>query len=594
MDLKFEDLSYFVNCGIFRRDKKQIIKSISGEFKACELTAVMGPSGSGKTTLLNILSGFNTDEFSGPITVNREPRDLREFTKHSAYIMQEENLFPLLSVRESMSFAVKFKTGIKLTKIEQEAKVESTLRMLKLENTDTFIQSLSGGQRKRISIAIELLNDPQIIFLDECTTGLDSFAASQCLGLLKEIARTGRTVICTIHQPSARQFEMFDQLYVIAEGSCIFNGPVNCLVPFLKECEIPCPSSYNPADYVIEVASNDYGPHNNRLRKQIENGKINFEKNWIEMKNNNLNNNDSNNNLNNNNYICHQHWNPNSIDDSKYSSSFLRQLKLLLLRNFLFMYRDKTYMQLRLGMSIFLSLLIGGLYFQIGYDASNMISSFQFVMCSVYIQTYTAYFSMMVRFPLDYAIVKREHFNRHYSSMAYYLAFNLADSPLLIVCSLSSNILAYAMAGMPLEFYRVSLVAVIGVLTSFSAQIFGIFCGSMSNVVITVVIAIPIMIWHVTFCGGFVFQKDASPLLQWNYEIDFLKHAADGVATAVFGWDREKLPCSKMYCHFQRPADLLKNLQISQNVYKIFISVSIILGALHLVTYFNMKYRLKK
>ncbi|KAL7026377.1 hypothetical protein ACKWTF_013895 [Chironomus riparius] len=362
----------------------------------------MGPSGSGKTTLLNILSGFNTDEFSGPITVNREPRDLREFTKHSAYIMQEENLFPLLSVRESMSFAVKFKTGIKLTKIEQEAKVESTLRMLKLENTDTFIQSLSGGQRKRISIAIELLNDPQIIFLDECTTGLDSFAASQCLGLLKEIARTGRTVICTIHQPSARQFEMFDQLYVIAEGSCIFNGPVNCLVPFLKECEIPCPSSYNPADYVIEVASNDYGPHNNRLRKQIENGKINFEKNWIEMKNNNLNNNDSNNNLNNNNYICHQHWNPNSIDDSKYSSSFLRQLKLLLLRNFLFMYRDKTYMQLRLGMSIFLSLLIGGLYFQIGYDASNMISSFQFVMCSVYIQTYTAYFSMMVRCKLTF------------------------------------------------------------------------------------------------------------------------------------------------------------------------------------------------
>lgn len=357
----------------------------------------MGPSGSGKTTLLNILSAFNTDEFSGSITVNGEPRDSREFAKHSAYIMQEDNLFPLLSVRESMSFAVKFKTGTKLTKKEQAAKVESTLRMLKLENSDTFIQSLSGGQRKRISVAIELLNDPQIIFLDECTTGLDSVAASQCLILLREIARTGRTVICTIHQPSARQFEMFDQLYIIAEGSCIFNGPAKGLVPFLKECDIPCPSSYNPADYVIEVASNDYGMHNHVLRKQIENGKVNYVKNWMEKKNNNLNNNDSNNNLNNNNYICHQHWNPNSIDDSKYSSSFIYQFKLLLLRNFLFMYRDKTYLQLRLGMSLFLSLLIGGLYFQVGHDASNMISSFQFVMCSVYVQTYTAYFSMMVR-----------------------------------------------------------------------------------------------------------------------------------------------------------------------------------------------------
>lgn len=365
----------------------------------------MGPSGSGKTTLLNILSGFNTDEFSGPITINGEPRDLREFAKHSAYIMQEETLFPLLSVRESMSFAVKFKTGIKLTEKEQEAKVESTLRMLKLENSDNFIQSLSGGQRKRISIAIELLNDPQIIFLDECTTGLDTVAASQCLGLLREISSTGRTVICTIHQPSARQFEKFDQLYVIAEGSCIFNGPAKGLVPFLKECEIPCPSSYNPADYIIEVASNDYGTHNHRLQKQIDNGKVNFEKNWMEIKNNNLNNNDSNNNLSKNNYICHQNWNPNSIDESKYPSSFLHQFQLLLKRNFLFMYRDKTYMLLRIAMSLFLSLLIGGLYFQIGDDASNMISSYQFVMCSVYVQTYTSYFSMMVRCKLIFKFI---------------------------------------------------------------------------------------------------------------------------------------------------------------------------------------------
>lgn len=87
--------------------------------------------------------------------------------------------------------------------------------------------------------------------------------------------------------------------------------------------------------------------------------------------------------------------------------------------------------------------------------------------------------------PLDVAIVKREHFNRHYSSMAYYLAFNIADSPLLIGNSLMSSLVAYAMAGMPFEPTRIVLVIVIGFMVSFLAQIFGIFCGSMSNVVVS-------------------------------------------------------------------------------------------------------------
>lgn len=102
------------------------------------------------------------------------------------------------------------------------------------------------------------------------------------------------------------------------------------------------------------------------------------------------------------------------------------------------------------------------------------------------------------------------------------------------------------------------------------------------------------MIWHVVFSGGFVFQKDAVWFLQWNYGLDFMKHAADGLIMAVFGWDRAKLPCSKMYCHLQRPADIMKFLKLSPSVYHIFISFTLICAVLHFVTYYNMKYRLKK
>lgn len=133
---------------------------------------------------------------------------------------------------------------------------------------------LSGGERRRLSIALELVANPTIFFLDEPTSGLDEVTAAQCIRLLKNLAKQDRTIVCTIHQPSATMFALFDQIFVLAKGKCVYQGAPSALVPFLSSLNLPCPTHYSPSDYIIELCDADEGSIVDVMAHQTNNGKL--------------------------------------------------------------------------------------------------------------------------------------------------------------------------------------------------------------------------------------------------------------------------------------------------------------------------------
>ncbi|XP_013103681.1 ATP-binding cassette sub-family G member 1 [Stomoxys calcitrans] len=272
IDIEFEDIRYAVKKFSFSERKfvtKEILHGINGSFRSGELTAIMGPSGSGKSTLLNVMTGFRCSGVTGSVRVNGTTisTSSQKFRELSCYLHQDDMLRPQLTVGETMMLAAHLKLGFKISKKEKLRLVKHILSLLGLEHRyNVGAGKLSGGQKKRLAIALELISNPSVLYLDEPTTGLDSSSCSQCIALLKKLAALGHTIVCTIHQPSALIFEMFDKLYTVVEGHCIYQGPIKELIPFLADQNLLCPSYHNPADFLLEVA---VGEHERDLDKLI-------------------------------------------------------------------------------------------------------------------------------------------------------------------------------------------------------------------------------------------------------------------------------------------------------------------------------------
>eukprot|EP00468_Gymnochlora_sp_CCMP2014_P008818 CAMPEP_0167757892 /NCGR_PEP_ID=MMETSP0110_2-20121227/10173_1 /TAXON_ID=629695 /ORGANISM="Gymnochlora sp., Strain CCMP2014" /LENGTH=386 /DNA_ID=CAMNT_0007644123 /DNA_START=8 /DNA_END=1165 /DNA_ORIENTATION=- len=237
--------------------EQPILKGISGVATPGNVLSIMGPSGSGKTTLLNCLAGRLKCE--GEVLLNGRPQK-KLMKRYIAYVLQDELFFGKLTVAQILYFTAEVRLPDAMTSEQKRARADQIMALLgiaKCRNSivgTPFMRGISGGERKRLNIAVQLITWPSLILLDEPTSGLDSSTSLDLLLTLRELAKKGCTVVTTIHQPSSSVFAQFDQLLVLAEGHTFYYGNAENVVKAFETRGFECPSNYNPGDFVLELA----------------------------------------------------------------------------------------------------------------------------------------------------------------------------------------------------------------------------------------------------------------------------------------------------------------------------------------------------
>jgi len=553
--LVFKDLQYSVHS---KKDKKLMIpllKGVSGRAHPGEMCALMGASGAGKSTLLDVLAGRkNTGELLGDILFNGAPRTLT-IMKSAAYVMQDNVHIGVLTVRESLRFAAELRLKETLPAEAKEKRVQKILDMLGLEAVaDTIVgdentRGISGGQVKRLSIAVEIVSLPDLIFLDEPTTGLDSSIAYEVMAAVRNLANQNRTVVCTIHQPSPQTYLLFDKLMLLAEGRVIYFGPARDVVNYFVTSPYQFfykPGS-NPADFVIAVAGSFVfsssgqkvsGGELAALYGSSELSKL-FKENMDTM-------------------IAidsaasatpEAGADEHTENDMEYNTSTLNQLKVLISRAALRIVKNRRPTAITVFRHVIVGFFYGTIYYQMPTgtdptDYTNRLSVFFFALMFAVI----GHQQSIPVLQEDRLMFYRERGSKAYGALSYWVSSWILQIPLAVLNILLFSMILYTLAGLRsgggyfFYFYYIMLMCSLNGL--FVCQLLAAISSSTQ----AALQLFPALLFFVlAFSGFIIYLPDFPPWLgSWAPYLSFLRYGFQGLVLNEFSNNTE-LPYESSY-----------------------------------------------
>ncbi|TYG75927.1 hypothetical protein ES288_D03G072100v1 [Gossypium darwinii] len=543
LTVTFQDVQYYVNIPQemkergYKHKKLQLLSGITGAFRPGVLTALMGVSGAGKTTLMDVLSGRKTSGIiEGDIRIGGYPKVQDTFARVSSYCEQNDIHSPLITVEESVVYSAWLRLPSQIdskTKDEFVNKVIETIELDRVRDCLVGIPGVNGlstEQRKRLTIAVELVANPSIIFMDEPTSGLDARAAAIVMRAVKNVVEMGRTVVCTIHQPSIDIFEAFDELILMKTGGhIIYCGPLgqNSMrvveyfqnipgVPKIKD-------NYNPATWMLEVTSTSVEVGNGIDFALIFKGSTLCKENKELVKQ-------------------LSSPTPGSKDlyfPTRFPQNGLEQFKACLWKQCLSYWRSPAYNLTRIVFMTASSLMFGVLFWQQGKNINNQQDLFSIAGSMYAVIIFFGINNCSTVLPLvsmERTVLYRERFAGMYSSWAYSFAQVLVEIPYLLTLAIIYVIITYPMIGYEWSAYKLFWALYSMFCTLLYFNYLGMLLVSLTpNIQVASIVASSAYTMLNLF-AGFIIPKPQIPKWWiWLYYICPTSWAMNGMLTSQYG-----------------------------------------------------------
>ena len=463
--------------------EKKILVDLNGIFKAGRFTAILGASGAGKTTLLTVMAGeAASGKLEGKILVNGEEFTNKSMKEISGFVFQDDVLLETMTVKEVISMSALLRLPKVISKDERKRRVEDVIKILHLQkarNTQVGTpnkKGISGGERKRTSIAMEIVINPPMLFLDEPTSGLDTYTAYTVCRLLKEMAnKQGRTVVATIHQPSSEIFHLFDDLLILAEGEIMYYGNASDAVDYFGRLGYQCPRYTNPADYIFMRILKDVDENNpTEALNEAEEGQSSGETSEERIRR------------------LLEYW-KNSPEHAemmekvngppthhgigvgalRHHASFWTQFTYLFGRASRNAFRNKSIVAVKLFQSIFIGVILGLVYVNINHRTpAEQIQDKAGVLFFIAVnQFFGASQSVLAIFAVEKYVFFREFGAGYYTLHAYYFSKVLVEVPLNLIFPFLLVIIAYYIIGLKPAFSAYLLIATFAALAGICGMV---------------------------------------------------------------------------------------------------------------------------